>query len=266
MRESSSTINQGNQPLLVCKDLSLGYPVKHGWKPVVKDVSFEICKGQIAALVGESGSGKSTIAKALVKLIPVKGGTVELFGQDVTNLDNLAFKPFRKRMQLVFQDPWQALNPRLSARQLLMEPLELHFPGFGRLDKNKRILQLLDSVHLPHSMQNRYPGELSGGQRQRLLLARAMAVEPEFLICDEPVSALDVSIQAQLLQLLRELKTGRNLTILFISHDLAVVQQMADQILVMQDGKAVEWRSSAELFRNPQHEYTRMLIEACPKW
>lgn len=266
MQESTSTTQQVEQPLLRCTDLSLGYFTNRGWKPVVHEVSFGIGKGEVVALVGESGSGKSTIAKALVKLIPVHGGILELFGEDVTGLDSNTFKPFRKRIQLVFQDPWQALNPRLSARQLLTEPMELHFSSLSRTERNQRIDQLLDCVHLSAAILPRYPHELSGGQRQRLLLARAMAVEPEILICDEPVSALDVSIQAQLLDLLNELKAVRNLTILFISHDLAVVQQMADQVLVLQDGKAVEWNSSEELFGNPRHAYTKMLIEACPKW
>jgi ABC-type oligopeptide transport system ATPase subunit len=229
-------------------------------------VSFDISRGQTVALVGESGSGKSTIAKALVKLIPVKTGSVMLDGTEVGQLDADAFQPYRKRIQLVFQDPWQALNPRLSARQLLVEPLLLHFPELDRAGQDSRVGELLEAVHLPKATINRYPSEMSGGQRQRLLLARALAVEPELLVCDEPVSALDVSIQAQLLELLQELKESRGLTLLFISHDLAVVQQMADGVMVLQKGRAVEWQATDDLFRDPQHPYTRMLIDACPKW
>jgi ABC-type oligopeptide transport system ATPase subunit len=244
----------------------LGYPTPEGWKAVVHGVSFAVGRGQTMALVGESGSGKSTIAKALVKLIPVKAGSVKLGGVEVAGLSGSAFAPFRKRIQLVFQDPWQALNPRLDAGRLLREPLLLHFPALSGDALEKRIAGLLDSVHLPGNIRRRYPSELSGGQRQRLLLARALAVEPELLVCDEPVSALDVSIQAQLLELLEELKQSRDLTLLFISHDLAVVQQVADHVLVLQKGEAVESRGVHDLFRDPQHPYTRMLINACPKW
>ena len=246
--------------------MCLGYPTPKGWKPVVHDVSFEVTAGQTVALVGESGSGKSTIAKALVKLIPVRSGSVRLEGDEVAPLDAAAFKPYRKKVQLVFQDPWQALNPRLNAGQLLAEPLLLHFPGLGQRERQARIDRLLEDVQLPVSIRGRYPSELSGGQRQRLLLARALAVEPDFLICDEPVSALDVSIQSQLLELLQALKEQRGLTLLFISHDLAVVQQVADRVMVLQQGRAVEWESVEDLFAKPSHPYTKMLIEACPKW
>ncbi len=245
--------------------MCLGYPTPQGWKAVVDAVSFQIQPGETVALVGESGSGKSTIAKCLVKLIPVRDGLVRFKDENITALSAKSFHPFRKQIQLVFQDPWQALNPRLSASQLIAEPLDLHF-SFSNTQQKSRIDELLDSVHLPKTILQRYPSELSGGQRQRLLLARALAVGPELLICDEPVSALDVSIQAQLLKLLDELKQSRGLTLLFISHDLAVVQQISDRVLVLQNGQAVEWQTSEELFRNPQHDYTRMLIEACPKW
>ncbi|MEX0332090.1 MAG: ABC transporter ATP-binding protein [Puniceicoccaceae bacterium] len=266
MPEASTPGDSGNPVILACRDICLGYPTQKGWKAVVHDVSFEVIAGQTVALVGESGSGKSTIAKALVKLIPVKSGSVFLEGEEVAPLDPAAFRPYRKTVQLVFQDPWQALNPRLNAGQLLAEPLLLHFPGLTKKDIRAKTEQLLKDVQLPTSIRSRYPSELSGGQRQRLLLARALAVEPDFLICDEPVSALDVSIQAQLLKLLQELKERRGLTLLFISHDLAVVQQVADRVMVLQEGRSVEWESVEELFANPTHPYTRMLIEACPKW
>ncbi len=263
---SQDTVSNGDVPLLSCQDLVLGYPTPSGWKEVVHRVSFSIRKGETVALVGESGSGKSTIAKALVKLIPVRGGSVRFGGEEVAALGTSAFRPFRKKIQLVFQDPWHALNPRLTAGQLLAEPLLLHAGGLRGPALSSSIDNLLESVRLSPDLRRRYPSQLSGGQRQRLLLARALAVEPELLVCDEPVSALDVSIQAQLLELLGELKRSRALTLLFISHDLAVVQQVADQVLVLQDGKAVEWKSSRELFRNPEHPYTRTLLEACPVW
>lgn len=253
-------------PLLRCTDLTLGYNTSEGWKQVVHAISFEINKGQTVALVGESGSGKSTVAKALVRLIGTRAGSIEWNGKDIAGLDKLEFAPLRKSIQLVFQDPWQALNPRLRVDQLLEEPLVLHFQNLDKADRRKRIAELLNSVHLPESLLNRYSSELSGGQRQRILLARALAVEPELLICDEPVSALDVSIQAQLLELLQELKQERDLTFLFISHDLAVVQQVADFVIVLKDGELVESAEPTKLFQSPEHPYTRMLIDACPKW
>lgn len=250
---------------LECDSLCLGYPTTGGWKSVVRSVSFSVEEGDTLAIVGESGSGKSTIAKALVKLIPVKSGSVSLDGVDITPLSSSEFKSFRQKIQLVFQDPWQALNPRLTARQLLAEPLEIHF-SLTRSQQLHRISQLLESVHLTESILGRLSSELSGGQRQRLLIARSLAVDPKILVCDEPVSALDVSIQAKLLDLLMEIKRQRNLTLVFISHDLAVVQKVADHVLVLQNGQVVETQPCNELFENPRHEYTRMLIDASPKW
>lgn len=252
--------------LLSCTDLCLGYPTPRGWKQVVFKVSFDVNPGETFAIVGESGSGKSTIAKSLVKLIPVEGGSIRLDGTEIGHLKPADFHPLRKKIQLVFQDPWQAVNPRLKVGDLLMEPLILHAGPFSKQDIRKRVLELLATVHLSSELIERYSSELSGGQRQRILLARALAVEPDLLICDEPVSALDVSIQSQLLDLLKELKESRGLTLLFISHDLAVVQQMADHVLVMQNGEAVEFRTCRDLFSDPRHEYTRMLLDACPKW
>ena len=252
--------------LLACRDLHLGYPGKKGWKAVVHGLDFAVPAGETVAIVGESGSGKSTTAKALVKLVPVRQGSIRYRGEEIAHLDPLSFRPFRKRIQLVFQDPWQALNPRLDVASLLAEPLRLHFPEMKGDERRRRIRELLDQVHLPSSSLDRYPAEFSGGQRQRILMARAIAVEPELLICDEPVSALDVSIQAKLLDLITELKAAQGLTVIFISHDLAVVQQMADRVLVMQNGHAVEWQAADTLFSSPGHPYTRMLIDACPKW
>ncbi len=250
---------------LECDNLCLGYPTTGGWKPVVRGVSFSVETGCNLAIVGESGSGKSTIAKALVKLIPVREGSILLDGKEVAPLSGAAFAPYRKVIQLVFQDPWQALNPRLSAEQLLTEPLEIHF-SLDKGQRNHRIRELLESVHLPENILSRLPSELSGGQRQRILIARALAVDPQILVCDEPVSALDVSIQARLLELLMEIRKQRNLTMIFISHDLAVVQKMADHVLVLQGGTVVESQPTRSLFRNPRHDYTKMLISACPKW
>lgn len=218
------------------------------------------------ALVGESGSGKSTVAKALVKLVPVRAGSIRLDGDEVGPLSPRAFAPYRKRIQLIFQDPWQALNPRLTVEELLAEPLRLHFPEWKGLERKQKIQDLLEQVQLPQTDLKKFPGEFSGGQRQRILMARALAVEPDILICDEPVSALDVSIQARLLALLAELKVVRGLTLLFISHDLAVVQQIADEVIVMQSGHLVEAQPADALFRDPHHPYTRSLLAACPHW
>jgi len=257
----------GNSNLLLsCQNLHLGYGGIANWKSVVKDLTFDVANGETLALVGESGSGKSTVAKSLVKLIPVKEGSIQLDGDEVAHLNSDDFAPYRKRIQLIFQDPWRALNPRVKVRELLEEPLDLHFPELDRPARREKVKSLLDSVHLEAASLDRYPSEFSGGQRQRILIARSLAVEPKLLVCDEPVSALDVSIQAQLLDLLAELKSSRDLTLLFISHDLAVVQQIADRVLVLKKGEAVEFKDSSELFRNPEHPYTKSLIEACPKW
>ncbi|NDV61333.1 ABC transporter ATP-binding protein [Puniceicoccales bacterium CK1056] len=264
MFENIPEVKDGEvRPLLECQEIQLGYSTPSGWKPVVNRVDFEVRKGETVALVGESGSGKSTIAKALVKLIPLRGGSIRFDGKEVGNLSPVEFQPYRKKIQMIFQDPLKALNPRLKVSQLIEEPLRLHFP---KLDRAKRVDELLQAVQLPVSSKDRFPSEFSGGQRQRILIARALAVEPELLVCDEPVSALDVTIQARLLELLESLKSSHGLTLLFISHDLAVVQQIADRVLVLQNGRRVEWKETGQLFKNPEHPYTRMLIDACPTW
>ena len=252
--------------LLACAGVHLGYPVHGGWLPVVHGIDLAIQKGETMALVGESGSGKSTLAKALVKLIPVMRGSIRYAGEEVGPLNRRTFAPYRKRIQMIFQDPWQALNPRVRIEDLLAEPLRLHFPKTTGPARKKRIAKLLEAVHLPRESGQRFASEFSGGQRQRVLIARALAVEPELLICDEPLSALDVSTQARLLNLLRELKEDRDLTLLFISHDLAVVQEIADNVAVMQAGRVVEGQRTEELFTRPRHEYTKALLEASPKW
>lgn len=251
------------RPLLHCRDLSLAY---HSGPPVVHRVSFALNAGKTTALVGESGSGKSTIARAIVGLLRPCTGSILFDGTDLATLPARLLPAVRKRVQLVFQDPWNALNPRLTIRQLLTEPLSVHFPQLRRAERLSRMTALLEQVHLPADCLDRFPAEFSGGQRQRILIARALAVEPEVLICDEPVSALDVSIQARLLDLLRELRQSSGLTLLFISHDLAVVQQMADDVLVLRRGELVEHASADRLFQQPAHAYTRELIDACPRW
>lgn len=252
--------------VLRAKRLSLGYSVEGQWREVVHEIDFTARARRTLAIVGESGSGKSTVAKAIVKLIPVNSGSLHFHDTDLAALRKRDFLPFRKRIQMVFQDPSMALNPRRPVRDLLAEPLSIHFPELTGTGRAERIRALLEAVHLPTDCLERYPAEFSGGQRQRLLIARALSVEPEVLVCDEPVSALDVSIQARLLALLRSLKEERRLTLVFISHDLAVVQQFADDLIVMQDGHVVESGPADAVIRNPRHPYTRMLVDACPHW
>lgn len=252
---------------MACRDLWLGYASPPDLsRAIVKGVSFDVQTRETLAIVGESGSGKTTLAKALVKLLPVWSGTLHLRGKDITQADAAGFFPFRQFVQLIFQDPWKALNPRRPLQELLAEPLLLHKPELGHKDRSRRINELLDQVQLPKNARGKYPSEFSGGQRQRILIARALAVEPELLICDEPVSALDVSTQAALLRLLAHLQGAFGLSLIFISHDLAVVQQIAERVLVMRKGKVVEAGETSTLFRHPEHAYTRLLLESCPVW
>jgi len=267
MESDPSTVdNRKTVPLLECTQIHLGYATRRGWRSVVHGINLAIQRGETLALVGESGSGKSTLAKALVKLVPVARGSIRYAGEEVGPLDGRSFAPYRKRIQMIFQDPWQALNPRVRISDLLAEPLRLHFPELMDPGRRKRIGELLEAVHLPRNSGQRFASEFSGGQRQRILIARALAVEPQLLICDEPLSALDVSTQARLLKLLRELKADRDLTLLFISHDLAVVQEIADEVVVMRAGRVVEQQGAPDLFTHPRHGYTKALLEASPKW
>lgn len=253
-------------PILQAKGLTLGYGVAANWTEVVHAIDFSVNSRQTLAIVGESGSGKSTVAKAIVKLIPIKSGHLYFKGENLAPLTKDAFFPYRKKIQMIFQDPSMALNPRRSVLELIEEPLHIHFPSLTRTERLKRVRDLLEAAQLPADCLHRRPAEFSGGQRQRLLIARALSVEPEILVCDEPVSALDVSIQAKLLNLLRQLKAERHLTLLFISHDLAVVQNFADSVIVMEKGYVVEQGAATEIFRQPSHPYTQMLVEACPQW
>ena len=232
----------------------------------VDDVSFTVEKGTTVGLVGESGSGKSTIGKTLLRLVPATAGSVHFDGTDITNMPESSFRPFRKRMQMIFQDPFGSLNPRHTIRQIVGEALEIHFPTLSAKDRSNKVAALLEKVGLKPEMASRYPHEFSGGQRQRIGIARALAVEPDFIVCDEPVSALDVSVQAQIVNLLKDLQQQLGLTYLFIAHDLAVVEHMSDRVLVMHHGRIVEDATSAQIYANPQHSYTRKLLEAVPRF
>jgi ABC-type oligopeptide transport system ATPase subunit len=231
----------------------------------VDDVSFDIEEGKTLGLVGESGSGKSTVARALLKLIPVTGGEVYYHEREILSLREAAFRPLRKDMQMIFQDPFGSLNPRMTVEEIIAEPLRIHFRHLDKAGRRDTAAALLTRVGLPPESMWRYPHEFSGGQRQRIGIARALAVQPKFLICDEPVSALDVSVQAQIINLLKDLQEQFKLTYLFIAHDLAVVEHMSDEIIVMNRGKIVERGTPAQVCGSPQHDYTRKLLAAVPK-
>ncbi|MGW4118878.1 dipeptide ABC transporter ATP-binding protein [Nocardia sp. NPDC004711] len=229
----------------------------------VDDVSFTLRRGTTTAIVGESGSGKSTVAQMVLGLLPPTAGRVTFDGREVATLDAKAAFAFRRRVQPVFQDPYGSLDPMYSIYRTIEEPLRTHRLGTPA-EHEATVRDLLDKVSLPASVMRRYPNELSGGQRQRVAIARALALSPELVVCDEAVSALDVLVQAQILQLLNELQADLGLTYLFITHDLAVVRQIADDVLVMQQGRVVEAASTTEVFDNPQSEYTRRLLDAIP--
>lgn len=257
--------------LLSVQDLKIHFPVRGGWfgrsTDVIKavdNVSFEVEEGSTVGLVGESGSGKSTVARALLRLTPVTAGSASYRGQDILSLSERDFRPLRKEMQMVFQDPIGSLNPRMTVESILAEPLQIHFKEKNRSERRDISASLLVKVGLPEDSLQRYPHEFSGGQRQRIGIARALAVQPKFLICDEPVSALDVSVQAQILNLLKDLQEEFQLTLLFIAHDLAVVRHMSDRIVVMHHGKVVEQGDADAVCEAPRHDYTRRLLEAVP--
>jgi peptide/nickel transport system ATP-binding protein len=239
-------------------------PVGRSTVHAVKDLSFHIRRGSTLGLVGESGSGKSTVAAALTGLVEPDSGSASLDGVDVLNVGGRSEKALRRRISLVFQDPFSSLNPRTRAGTAIAEPLQVHRLAHGKQARQERVGELLELVGLPASFASRYPHELSGGQRQRVSIARALATEPDLLILDESTASLDVSVQSRVLDLLAQLQRDLHLTYLFIGHDLAVIQRMSHDVLVMQNGQAVEYRPAHELFDNPEDEYTRTLLAAVP--
>src|SRR5688500_1148116 len=260
-------------PLLEVRRLRTWFPVHTGILRrhtddvrAVDDVSFIIEPGTTVGLVGESGSGKTTIGRTILKLTPATGGQVLFEERDILPMNEAEFRPFRRRMQMIFQDPFGSLNPRHTVFEIVSEALEIHFPHLNRSERQARVAELLVQVGLQPEMMHRYPHEFSGGQRQRIGIARALAVEPKFIVCDEPVSALDVSVQAQIVNLLQDLQAQLGLTYLFIAHDLAVVEHVSDHVLVMYRGKIVESAPAAAIYENPQHDYTRKLLAAVPKF
>jgi peptide/nickel transport system ATP-binding protein/oligopeptide transport system ATP-binding protein len=232
----------------------------------VDDVSFSIKPGTTVGLVGESGSGKSTIGRTLLKLLPATSGKVLFEGKDILPMSESEFRPLRRQMQMIFQDPFGSLNPRHSIGSIVGEALEIHFPGLSKSERQERVAHLLRQVGLQAEMAGRYPHEFSGGQRQRIGIARALAVEPRFIVCDEPVSALDVSVQAQIVNLLQDLQEELGLSYLFIAHDLAVVEHISTHVLVMYRGKIVESAPAEQIYADPRHEYTRKLLAAVPRF
>lgn len=241
-----------------------GFGRPHKWLKAVDGVSFEVRKDSVFAIVGESGCGKSTIARLVLKLLPLTEGKIYFKGEDVSYLAGDALRKFRRSVQIVFQDPFASLNPRMKIIDTLSEPFKIH----NIVPKNEikdRVVQLLEKVGLNADALNRYPHEFSGGQRQRICIARALTVSPELIVADEPLSALDVSIQAQILNLLQDIKRESAISLIFISHDLKVVHYLSDEVAVMYLGKIVEKAKTEDLFKSPKHPYTELLLASAPK-
>lgn len=253
-----------SEVLLKVENLTKYFGTPRGPLHAVDGVSFEIKKGKTLGIVGESGCGKSTTGRTILKLTQPTGGRIFFDGKDITEYSKRQMRPLRKEMQIIFQDPFSSLDPRQTVSQLISEPLREHGVIKSKRENEHRTLELMETVGLAERYMNTYPHELDGGRRQRIGIARALALKPKLIICDEPVSALDVSIQAQILNLLRKLQKDFGLTYIFITHDLSVVRYFSDDIAVMYLGKLVEKASSDEMFINPLHPYTRALLSAIP--
>lgn len=262
--------SEGRTDLVVLRNVRKHYPVVKGFfrrtvatVKAVDGVELAVRRGETLGLVGESGSGKSTLGRVILGLEPPTGGEIFFDGRNLTGLSGKDLKPLRRRMQIIFQDPYSCLDPRQTLGKIVGEGLVIHRIGTGR-ERDERVRYLMEVVGLRPEQINRYAHEFSGGQRQRIGIARALALNPEFIVCDEPLSSLDVSIQAQIINLLEDLQERYNLTYLFISHDLSVVRHISDRVAVMHFGNIVELADKEELFKNPLHPYTRMLLHAIP--
>ncbi|MFZ4817747.1 MAG: ABC transporter ATP-binding protein [Limisphaerales bacterium] len=258
-------------PLLRVENLRVHFPVQRSlfskpevWVRAVEDVSFTLRTGETIGLLGESGCGKTTLGRAVLRLGPVTAGSIHFNGTDITRLEGRVLREHRRQFQMIFQDPFSSLNPRFTVGQIVGEPLEIHRLVKDSTTRDRRISELLESVGLDSRLVDRFPHEFSGGQRQRIGIARALAVEPQLIVCDEPVSALDVSVQAQVVNLLQDLQKQRGLAYLFISHDLAVVEHLAHRILVMYLGQVLEEAPASVLCQQPLHPYTQALVSAIP--
>jgi peptide/nickel transport system ATP-binding protein/oligopeptide transport system ATP-binding protein len=272
MSTFSKLQDESSSPLVEVRDLKVYFPIRSGILQrqtnvfkAVDGVSFSVPAGKTVGLLGESGSGKTTIGRTLVKLIAATSGEALWKGKDILPMSEREFRPLRRRIQYIFQDPFGSLNPRITIARIIGEALEIHFKEMNASEREDRVASLLRRVGLQPEMGRRYPHEFSGGQRQRIGIARALAVEPEFLICDEPVSALDVSVQAQIVNLLQDIQEELGLAMLFIAHDLAVVEHISDSVLVLHRGKIVESGPSREVLEDPQDPYTRELLAAVPR-
>src|SRR3954471_16770549 len=257
--------------LLEVKNLKVHFPVKRGmfkaareFVRAVDDVSFSIAPGETLGLVGESGCGKTTLGRSIVKLVEPTAGSILFEGEDIAHLSGSELRARRRKFQMIFQDPYGSLNPRMTVSQIIGEAIDIHQLAESSSAREKRIVELLKAVGLDALHAHRYPHEFSGGQRQRIGIARALAVEPKLIVCDEPVSALDVSVQAQIINLLQELQQQRGLAYLFIAHDLAVVEHISRRVMVMYLGKIVELAEAKSIIRAPKHPYTQALISAVP--
>jgi len=260
----------GDEPVLVVKNLAKSFTLREGLFgkrefKAVKDVSFTLGRGKTLGVVGESGSGKTTVGLTLLRLHRATGGSALFDGRDLLTMSDRDYQAYKRRIQIIFQNPYASLNPRFTVGQILLEPMRIHRIGANDAERVGMAYQLLARVGLPELAFHRYPHEFSGGQRQRIAIARCLTMKPEILVCDESVSALDVSVQAQVLNLLQDLQDEYGMSYIFISHDLSVVKYIADQVMVMHHGSVVEMADSDELYRNPQHEYTRSLLAAIPK-
>jgi len=258
--------------LLEVQSLKVHFPVNHGvfsrvraHVKAVDDVSFSIAPGETLGLVGESGCGKTTLGRAIVRLVEPTAGSVLLEGEDLAQMSGSALRARRRKLQMIFQDPYGSLNPRMTVEDIIGEALDIHGLADSKSVRTKRAAELLKAVGLDAAYARRYPHEFSGGQRQRIGIARALAVEPKLIVCDEPVSALDVSVQAQIINLLQDLQHDRGIAYLFIAHDLAVVERISHRVMVMYLGKIVELAEARKVIRSPKHPYTRALISAVPQ-